>query len=188
MGRSYAEIKNGNVINRIFQNWETNQSPPLSVGMFLIDVTNVIPFPTEGESLTIKEYAVIQDDVVVNTFMWVEPKAPEFGEKNVVDITDFQIKPYSGWLYSNGKFSEPTPEPIPYIKEMSKYEFMCRFTNIELQNIYLEAKTNIQIEIWLDMYRMAQVVDKQDPNLIAGLEYLELMGKIGVGRAAEILE
>ena len=72
-------------------------------------------------------------------------------------------------------------------RELTKYMYMSRFTDTELATLYTAAKSVIQIEIWLEKFKLAEVINLDDPTTIAGLHAIEAAGLIGVGRASEIL-
>ena len=62
-----------------------------------------------------------------------------------------------------------------------------RFTDDELVGIYSAAKSVIQVEIWLEKFKLAQDINLDDPLVAAGLTALEGVGLLAAGRAAEIL-
>lgn len=64
---------------------------------------------------------------------------------------------------------------------------MNRFTDEELVGIYTVAKTAVQVEVWLEKFKIATDVDLDDPRTVAGVEALEQAGLLAAGRAAEIL-
>lgn len=72
-------------------------------------------------------------------------------------------------------------------KSLTKLEFLNRFTPVERISIRAEAQTNPVVADYLAMLDAAQDVDLTDERTIGGAQGLEAMGKIGAGRAAEIL-
>lgn len=83
---------------------------------------------------------------------------------------------------------EPKPAPVLQHKEnLSVLAFRSRFTDAEKIAIYTAAKTNVQVQIWLDDLMAASDVNLDDSRTIAGVQALEAAGLIGAGRAAEIL-
>lgn len=95
-----------------------------------------------------------------------------------------------GWIDNeDGTFTAPPPEPVipePRKVILTHYEYMNRFTMDELRAIYTAAKTVVDIEIWLDKFKLAQEVNLDDPNTIDGLDKMETFQLIGVGRSSEI--
>lgn len=73
-------------------------------------------------------------------------------------------------------------------RELTKFIYMCRFTDSELATLYTAAKTVVQIEVWLEKFKLAEVINLDDPATIAGLHALETYGLIAPGRAKEILD
>ncbi len=84
-------------------------------------------------------------------------------------------------------------EPAPLARRLSKLEYMQRFTDAELEGIYSAAKVSTAVEVWLAKFNAASVdadgtsIDLDDPRTVAGVNALESVGLIGVGRAAEVL-
>jgi hypothetical protein len=73
------------------------------------------------------------------------------------------------------------------MKRLTKLEYMNRFEDNELAAIYTAAKSIIQIEIWLEKFKLATEIDLTDPRTIGGVQALEAAGLIGQGRSLEIL-
>ncbi len=78
-------------------------------------------------------------------------------------------------------------ERIPKII-LTKFEYMKRFNDDELAKIYTLAKSNIQLEIWLEKFKTASEVDLTDLTTCSGVRALETAGIIAAGRAEEILK
>lgn len=66
-------------------------------------------------------------------------------------------------------------------------EIMSRFTTDELSAIYTAAKTTVAVEVWLDMFKLAQEIDVTNPQTISGMNSLEAANLLAPGRAAQIL-
>lgn len=71
---------------------------------------------------------------------------------------------------------------------ITKLEYMNRFQDQELAALYTAAKSVVQVEIWLEKFKVADFIDLADPRTAAGVRALEAAGIIGVGRANEILQ
>lgn len=81
----------------------------------------------------------------------------------------------------------PAPEPVPVsIRTLTKLEYMDRFTDTELAGIYTAAKAVVQVEIWLEKFKLAAEVNLDDPRTLSGLQAMESAGLLAAGRAAEI--
>ena len=76
----------------------------------------------------------------------------------------------------------PTPKP-----QLTKLEYMNRFHDDELAAIYTAAKSVVQVEVWLEKFKLAEFVSLDDPRTLAGLQALEAAGLLGAGRANEIV-
>ena len=81
--------------------------------------------------------------------------------------------------------AETTPETPK--ANLSKLEFINRFTDQELVGIYQAAAVSIPVQIWLDKFKLAEFINTSDPQTISGVNNLELAGMIVAGRANEIL-
>jgi hypothetical protein len=97
-----------------------------------------------------------------------------------------------GWTYDGNTFTQPEPviqEEVPPVRisTISKLDYMDRFTDAELAGIYTAAKQFVQIEVWLEKFKLATHIDLDDPRTVSGVHSLEAAGLIGQGRAAEIL-
>jgi len=91
-----------------------------------------------------------------------------------------------------GKYElvETFPQPasiVPPKTAFTHLEIMARFTMEELASIYTAAKTTAGVEVWLDMFKLAQEINVTDPQTISGLNSLEAAGLLASGRAAQIL-
>jgi hypothetical protein len=102
---------------------------------------------------------------------------------NVIDASeDFCAEHY--------RFYRLVEEPIvatPSVRTLTKLEYMNRFTDAELAAIYMAAKSNVQVEVWLDKFKLAEEINLDDPSTIAGVQALEAAGLLSTGRSAEIL-
>lgn len=95
------------------------------------------------------------------------------------------------WVYAPNVQTAPAaisqPAPPPASRTLTRLQYMGRFTDGELAAIYTAAKSVVQIEVWLEKFKLAEFVDLDDPLTLAGLQGMEAAGLIGAGRAAEIL-
>lgn len=95
-----------------------------------------------------------------------------------------------GWTYVDGVFTAPlppAPTPPAPVRRLTKLAYMNRFTDAELAGIYTAAKTVVQVEIWLEKFKLATEINLDDPETVAGLLAMEAAGLLTSGRAAEIL-
>jgi hypothetical protein len=106
------------------------------------------------------------------------------GEGEIVKIREGEIPDLTRYEWHPGSlaFIEINSSTL-----LTRLEFMRLFTDAELENVYMLAKTVIAIEIWLEKFKMALQVDLKDPDIIKGVNGLEAMGILAPGRAAEVL-
>ena len=76
----------------------------------------------------------------------------------------------------------------PSKRVLTHLEYMTLFKQEELISIYTLAKTSADVEIWLDKFKLASDISKDDPETIKGLLSLEAVGIISKGRTLEILK
>lgn len=108
------------------------------------------------------------------------------GEHTTPDMLQLESFDVSllGQSYANGVF---TPIPQAPVRILTKLQYMNRFTDSELAGIYTAAKTVVQIEIWLEKFKLATEINLDNPETVAGLMAMEAAGLLTAGRAAEIL-
>ena len=82
------------------------------------------------------------------------------------------------------ELDRPAPPAPP---TLSKGAFMDLFTPGELTGIYTAAKVSVDVEVWLDRFKVAEYIDVSDPRTVAGVQSLETAGLLAAGRAAQIL-
>lgn len=125
-------------------------------------------------------YAIIKENRCIATgSLKTLPDRPDLIER-VAGV------PRVGDVLENGEWvtpPQPAPEPSPILTRLA---FMDRFTTAELVAIYTEAKTSVEVEIWLDKVKAAENIDLTDPRTREALAMLEAGGLIGEGRADEI--
>ena len=95
-----------------------------------------------------------------------------------------------GWTYSDGVFTAPPPPAPPTpppVRILTKLQYMNRFHDAELEGVYTAAKTVVQIEIWLDKFKLATDINLDDPETVTGLENMVTAGLLTQSRVAEIL-
>lgn len=71
---------------------------------------------------------------------------------------------------------------------ITKLAFRNRFTAAEKTALYTAAKTNVDIQIYLDDVNAATYIDLQRADTRASVQGLETAGLIAAGRALQILD
>lgn len=73
-------------------------------------------------------------------------------------------------------------------RSISKLSFFGRFSDAELSLIYTLAKQEVEVEIWLERFKITDGdIYLDDPRTILGVQKLEAAGILAEGRAAEVL-
>lgn len=126
-------------------------------------------------------YLLIKNGVVVNA---IEATADVISTLTGYD-EKIQTNQYDiGYAYANGVFTMPPPR-TPIKAALTQLEFLRRFTAQE--RITIRASSDPIIVDFLHLLNLAQDVRTDDADTSAGVNYLETMGLIDQGRAAQIL-
>ena len=80
---------------------------------------------------------------------------------------------------------EPQPQPAPRI--LTKLEYLRLFTQQERIAIRTAADQTPELFDYLEMLKLAEDINLDDPDTIGAVTLLELAGLIAPGRASEIL-
>jgi serine protease inhibitor len=119
--------------------------------------------------------------------------------REIVEISDFPLNPGDDCATTEVPITKQElesqytwqKESLAFVlqpkRNITKLQYMNRFTDTELATIYTVAKTSIAVEIWLEKFKLASDINLDDPLVIGGLQALEQFGLIGTGRAMEIL-
>ncbi len=94
------------------------------------------------------------------------------------------------WVFAPNVLTEPIvsqPVEIKPARTLTKLRYMSRFTDEELAGIYTAAKSVVQVEVWLEKFKVAEDVDLDDPATVAGVQALEAAGLLAEGRSTQIL-
>ena len=137
------------------------------------------------------KYAQIVNGVVHGVFEY-DP-LPEFAPNIVMIELPADSPVVQNWLYTDGEFSEPPPEdPLEVDRRITKLAFLSRFTDEEAVTIDLASigvtVAAATIRRYVSKINAADFIDLARPDLIEGVQALEVAGIITEGRAVEILE
>ena len=128
-------------------------------------------------------YLLIKNNIVVN--------AIEADSEFISNLSGYDHKILTdnygiGFSYINGVFSEPELQPVDSNGiSLTQLEFLRRFSAEE--RIAIRSSDNPIIVDFLHLLNLAQEIKTDDPDTIAGVNYLETLNLIAEGRAAEIL-
>ena len=126
-------------------------------------------------------YLLIKNGVVVNAIVATATEAARLTGYDYV-IANAEAGP--GWQYQHGKFTPPdpaTPPPPP----LTQLAFLRRFTAEE--RIASRASADPVVQDFLHLLGLAQEIRLDDADTVAGVHYLESLGLLAEGRAAEVL-
>jgi hypothetical protein len=106
------------------------------------------------------------------------------GEGQIVKLRQGDLPDLSKYEYH--------PSSLAFIERsnnrfLTQEEFARRLTDSELRAIYTLAKNNIDVEIWLDRFKMAKEIDLDDSFLVNGLYGLAQVGIFTDERIIELL-
>ena len=87
----------------------------------------------------------------------------------------------------NSFIYEKRTKPVAVQKILTKYQFLSRFTSAERLAIINASKQSPEVELFWEMFKIAEEIDLTNAETIAGVRMLEPAGLIVAGRAAEIL-
>jgi hypothetical protein len=93
---------------------------------------------------------------------------------------------YRGKMFKNNQWVNDNSVVEVNIK-LSKLAFLERFTDAELESIFAAEKVNKKLTIFLKKIEWASEIDLNDERVNIGLNALEKIGLLSIGRANEIL-
>ena len=97
-------------------------------------------------------------------------------EGEIPDLNKFE------WHPGSLAFVEKIPSRF-----LTQEAFTRRLSDQELRTIYTMAKSSIDVEIWLDRFKIAKEIDLDDPFLVNGINGLAAAGVFTAERVQEIL-
>ena len=106
------------------------------------------------------------------------------GNGQIVKVREGEIPDLNKFEWHNGSLSFIEKSTSRF---MTQEAFARRLTDHELRNIYQASNVSIDVEIWLDRFKMAKEIDLDDPFLVNGLNGLAANGLLSVERVQEIL-
>ena len=93
--------------------------------------------------------------------------------------------PDKGWTYAPGETPRFKPPVVPRV--WTAYQFLLRFTEAELLGIRTAATTDPLTWRFLTLATAAQEIVSNDPQTVAGMDYLVSAGLLTEQRKGEIL-
>jgi hypothetical protein len=130
--------------------------------------------------------ALVKNGVIQNIIEASLDFALSLGYDQALEVENLEAG--IGWVFDGERFIAPlienTPEPS---KPMTKFQFISRLTLAERVAIYTAEDTNPVIKMWLEMFRICEEIELDNPDTREGVQMLEALGFIAAGRADAIL-
>lgn len=127
----------------------------------------------------IKNYAIIENGVVVNVAVSEEALESNWIQSDVAQI---------GWTYDGTEFHAPQQPPEPELpKIITKVAFRFRITDAEYAAILAAAKTDPDVQVWVETFNMVSQIDLDNSRTKDGVATLVAKSLLTEARATEIL-
>jgi len=128
-------------------------------------------------------YAVIKGNIVDGIAI---ADAPLETDGAWICIDGVVPKPGPNWIYNGSTFfPPPPPPPLPNI--ITKLAMIDRFTEAEYEGVLTAAKTDVQVQGWLDRFNVSNQINLDDSRTINGINLLVSKNLLTQARADEIL-
>jgi len=126
-------------------------------------------------------YAIIKEKTVDRVVVADSPLDSDW-----ICVNDIDPRPGPGWIYENDVFSPPSiPPPLPNV--VTKTAFRFRLTDAEYIGILSAAKTDVEVQAWVETFNMVTQVNLDDPRTATGLEMMVTKGLLTEERKTKIL-
>jgi hypothetical protein len=128
-------------------------------------------------------YAIVKGDIVDGIAIADGPL-----ETNGVwvCVDDVDPEPGPGWSYDGENFAPPPPPP-PLPNIITKLAMIDRFTEAEYEDVLTAAKTDVQVQGWLDRFYAANQINLDDSRTVSGIDLLVSKNLLTQERGQEIL-
>lgn len=106
-----------------------------------------------------------------------------------VCVDDVVPTPGPNWTYDGATFSPPAPPPAPppLPNIITKLAMIDRFTEVEYEGVLTAAKTDVQVQGWLDRFNVSSQINLDDSRTIDGINLLVSKNLLTQERGQEIL-
>jgi hypothetical protein len=131
-------------------------------------------------------YAVIKGEVVDGI---VISDGPLETDGIWVCVDDVDPQPGPNWSYDGENFAPPPPPPPPppLPNIITKLAMIDRFTEAEYEGVLTAAKTDVQVQGWLDRFAAANQINLDDSRTVSGIDLLVSKNLLTQERGQEIL-
>jgi hypothetical protein len=87
-----------------------------------------------------------------------------------------------------GRYRLVGPEPVPYLPPIiTKAAFRFRLTDAEYAGILAAAKTDVEVQAWLETFNMVTEIELTHDRTVSGVGTLVTKGLLTQGRADVVL-
>lgn len=128
-------------------------------------------------------FAIVHGDKVDRV---VVADAPVETDGVWICVDDVNPRPGAGWIYENSIFSPPPPPP-PLPNIITKLAMIDRFTEAEYEGVLTAAKSDVQVQGWLDRFAAANQINLDDSRTVSGIDLLVSKNLLTQDRANHIL-
>jgi len=85
-------------------------------------------------------------------------------------VDDVVPRPGPSWTYGNGVFSPPAPVPDPP-KTYTRLQ-LINLLDSDYNTIITSSKTDVEVEVWLEKFRLQDAFVVSDANFIEDINFL----------------
>jgi hypothetical protein len=128
-------------------------------------------------------YAILKGAIVDNIAI---ADGPLETDGTWICVDEVVPQPGLGWSYDGENFAPPPPPP-PLPKIITKLAMIDRFTEAEYEDVLTAAKTDVQVQGWLDRFYAANQIDLDDHRTVSGIDLLVSKDLLTEERGQEIL-
>jgi hypothetical protein len=105
--------------------------------------------------------------------------------RNIISDQAFVDQYYPGrWVFVGPEFE---PDPVPVYPPITRLAMIDRFSDAEYTGILTAAKTDVEVQGWLDRFYAANKVDLRDNRTISGVNMMVSKNLLTQPRADAIL-
>jgi hypothetical protein len=112
--------------------------------------------------------------------------APLSSDGSWICVDDVNPRPGPTWTYDGSTFSPPPPPP-PLPNIITKLAMIDRFTETEYEGVLTAAKTDVQVQGWLDRFNVSNQINLDDSRTVNGINLLVSKNLLTQERGQEIL-
>jgi hypothetical protein len=133
---------------------------------------------------------IIKNGKVVNVIKVTEDTFES--SKTYLESLGLQVVPDAvaspGDTWDGNQSIPPVVDQPVLVKTLTLAEFFDRFTDQEAKAILSAIKNQASAELWWEKVKMLPGIRKDDPKIVAGLNYMVSMGMLTQKRMDDILE